>query len=127
MKIVDSKDKKIPFKSAKTHARLKHDYATWHEEHEDQIMRKTSLKLPFQNKSKFDSFEVFRDVLKESRKYPAIVAKNGNQVTVFDIGYIAGYDARSKRQTSTVTLVTTPDGEVITAYPGTPWASDRSG
>lgn len=122
MKVVDSKNKPVPYLTAKMHARLKHDYASWHPDHVSKVLKNKSPKLLYQDKSKFDSFSIFHDALQESKKHAAMISENGNHVTVFDMGYLTGYDARARRQTSTVTLVTKANGEVITAYPGTPWA-----
>ena len=54
MKVVDSKNKPVPYLTAKTHARLKHDYASWHPDHVSKVLKKKSPKLLYQDKSKFD-------------------------------------------------------------------------
>ena len=122
MRIIEPGQRPYPRITAKTHARLRHDYATWHPEHVEQVNRKTSSKIPFSNRSKFDSATIITDAISKSRLYPATVGNNGNYVIVFDMGYLVGFDERSQRQTSTVTVIMEPNGEVVTAHPGAPWS-----
>lgn len=44
----------------------------------------------------------------------------GLLVTVFDMGYLTGFDARRNVRVSSVTVVIKSNGEVVTAYPGMP-------
>jgi hypothetical protein len=115
-----------PFINPRTHARLKHDYATWHPDHRDKALTTTDRELPFSSSSKFDSSEIMTEAIGRSHEHPALLAKNGNHVVTFDMGYDVGFCARSKRRTSAVTVVLTPTGIVITAHPGTSWAKDQS-
>lgn len=126
MKIIEAKSRKRPFKTQKTHARLRHDYAVWHSDHLHHVNAMTSHKLPFENKSKFDSAKIIDVAIDRSINYPAIEGKNGNHVVTFDMGYLTGFDAKANRRTSAVTVVLKPSGEVITAHPGTSWSSDQS-
>jgi hypothetical protein len=126
MQVVFSHARPRPYQSPRTHARLKHDYATWHEDHVQQVLRKTSPRLPFQDGSKFDTAIIIDEAITRSYEFPALVAANGNHVVTFDMGYEIGFDARANRRTSAVTVVLTDRGEVITAHPGTSWSTDQS-
>lgn len=115
---VPPKSRRQAYVTDKTHARIKHDYATWHPDHLDKIERKTSNKIPYSNKSKFDSAKIIPEAIKKSDKYSALVGNNRNFVIIFDMGYKVGYDSIAERDTSCVTVVTKQTGEVITVYPG---------
>lgn len=126
MQIIEPKYRPRPFLTARTHARLCHDYATWHEAHRREALRATGAKLPYENKSKFDSSSIISDAISKSHEHPALRAGNGNHVITFDMGHQVGFDAVAKRRTSSVTVVVSPRGEVITAHPGTPWSKDQT-
>jgi hypothetical protein len=120
IRVVDPKQKPRPFVSANSHVRLRHDYALWHPDHVDKVLQKTSPKIPFSTKSKFDSYTIALDVIAKSAEYPAILEDNGLFVTMFDVGYITGFDAKRNSIVSSATVVTKRTGEVVTAYPGIP-------
>jgi hypothetical protein len=134
MIIVEPCHRSRPFQSVKTHARLKHDYATWHPDHVDKTLSTSSYKLPYMgnNKtgksasSKFDSAKIIEEAISKSYEHVAQVARNGNHVVVFDMGYQVGFDEVAKRRVSVVTVVLKRSGEVITAHPGTPWSRDQN-
>jgi hypothetical protein len=126
MRVIEPRQRIRPFVTPRTHARLRHDWATWHEDHVHEALRPRSKRLPYEDRSKFDSARIIQDAIERSCEHPAVLAKNGNHVVVFDLGYIVGFDKRANRQTSAVTVVILPNGEVITAHPGTPWSSDQS-
>lgn len=126
MRIIEPKFRPRPFQSARTHARLRHDYATWHPDHMQKALSDQSNRLPFTDRSKFDSAKIIDDAIKLSYEYPAQVARNGNHVVAFDMGFEVGFDARARRRTSAVTVILTPIGEVITVHPGTPWSKDET-
>ena len=125
MKIVEPRNRPRPFKTPSTHARLRHDYAIWHSDHVDQVLSMTGPKLPFSNKSKFDSARIIDDAITKSYEYPALVASNGNHVVVFDMKHQVGFDEVAGRSTSMVTVVLKATGEVITAHPGNAWLKDQ--
>lgn len=120
IRVVDPKQKPRPFVSADSHARLRHDHALWHPDHVDKVLRKTSPKIPFLDKSKFDSYTIALDAITKSANYPATLENNGLLVTTFDLGYVTGFDARRNSRVSSATVVTKTTGEVVTAYPGIP-------
>jgi len=128
MRVVDPQARPRPFIGRRTHARLRHDYATWHEDHRNDALAASTKLLPFEDRSKFDSFQIIKEAIDRSVEYSAIIedGKNRNFVVVFDMGYEVGFDARAKRRTSSVTVVLSPVGEVITVHPGTPWSRDWS-
>lgn len=72
------------------HSRIRHDHATWHPDHLELIERKNSTKLPYADRSKFDSTKIIEDAISKSNLHHAYVGKHGNFVVVFDIGYQAG-------------------------------------
>jgi hypothetical protein len=90
------------------------------------VLAKTSPKLPYEDRSKFDSNEIIQEAIAKSAEHYATVGdgSNTNRIVVFDMGYEVGFDARAKRRTASVTVVMTDLGEVITVHPGTPWSKD---
>ena len=135
MQIIEVEDRKKPFVTDETHARLKHDYAYWPQDpkHKKQcdLYLKASKKgrLPYQDnqKSKFNSAVIIDEAILKSYKHPGIVSKikkknrtEVRHVISFDMGYEVGYDVAKGRNTSCVTVVTKENGEVVTVYPGMP-------
>jgi hypothetical protein len=86
--------------------------------------RKTSL--PYEDRSKFDSYRIIEDAITASELHPAQVrdGSNKNFVITFDRGYDVRYDAQANRKTSSVTVILSSVGEVITVHPGSPWSRD---
>jgi hypothetical protein len=129
MQYIEPRDRKPPFKTAQTHARLCHDYAVWHPAHLKQVLAKTSPRLPFEHprdrKSRFDSATIIDDAIAKSIEHIALVANNGYHIVVFDMGHQVGFDEVAGRSTSTVTVVLKPSGEVVTAHPGNAWIKDQ--
>ncbi len=120
IRLVEPKQKPRPFLSADSHVRLRHDYALWHPDHVDKVLQKTSPKIPFSDKSKFDSYTIALDAITKSANYPATLENNGLLVTTFDLGHLTGFDARRNTRVSSATVVMKATGEVVTAYPGIP-------
>lgn len=87
-------------------------------------------KYPDDKKSHFDSDADIDKVQKESDNYPSVTnTKNGNKVTVFESsveGTAVNGNGISGR-TNTMTVVTKPDGTVITTHPGTPHNWGKTG
>lgn len=126
MTVIEPKKRRQPYSTARTHARLRHDYATWHDDHQEEALDAETVALPFADRSKFDSSQIIAEAIVRSYEHPAIVARNGNHVVTFDMGYLVGFDARAQRRTSGVTVVIKPSGEVITVHPGTSWSKDQT-
>ena len=121
MRIVLPTHRPRPFKGARTHARLRHDHATWHDEHIAAALKASERELPFEDRSKFDSFRTIDEAIQRSTEHPAqVMPASPNFVICFDMGYEVGFDARANRRTSVVTVVLTSAGEVLTVYPGKP-------
>lgn len=128
MNIIDPGFRRRPFVTQRTHARLRHDHATWHPDHVAGALRAVQKKdlgrIPFSDRSKFDSASIIEEAVQRSYDHSAQVAANGNHVVVFDMGYEVGFDERAKRRTSGVTVVLRPTGEVVTVHPGMPWSGE---
>lgn len=120
--VVDPRDKQRPFLSGDSHVRLRHDHALWLEESLDKILGISGRRIPFSMRSKFDSYKIALEAIEKSAEYPASVASNRLLVTTFDMGYQTGFDAKSNRVVTSATVVTRVTGEVVTAFPGTPWS-----
>jgi hypothetical protein len=131
MKIINPEQKIKPFLNKDSHSRLRHTYALWHPEvkeqrkKEEKRLEKNGLgnRIPFENspkKSRFDSYSIALEAIEKSYNYPAVVNQRGYLETTFSLGYEVGYDERRDCRTKTVTIVTTIDGNVITAFPGLP-------
>jgi hypothetical protein len=71
-------------------------------------------------KSQFDSERAIDDLIEESNRHPGVTQPNGNTAITFDAGREIGFDRNAGRRTSTVTVITRPDGRVVTAFPGEP-------
>ena len=97
LEIIETCDKPDITNKANAHVRIRHDHATWHENHVDMVIAMKNNKLPFERKSRFSSYETAHEAIDESANYPAAVSRdNGNLVTTFDMGYDVGYDYDSK-------------------------------
>ncbi len=117
--IVEVDDKPAIYQDGSSHVLSRHDHATWHPQNLQGLSRKTSNKLPYSDKSKFNSHQIAQDAIAESAGHPAVVSENGYLVTTFDMGHDTGYDGNTGESVSSVTVVTDRDGKLITAYPGT--------
>jgi hypothetical protein len=126
MRVFFPNERPKPFITSRTHARLHHDYASWHEDHRSRALASPKPDLRYENKSKFDTYLIIEDAIKASELHPAQVSdgSNKNFVIAFDMGYDVGYDAQARRKTSSVTVILSSLGEVITVHPGTPWSRD---
>lgn len=103
------------------HARQGHNGAPWHEDYRDETDRQYKKRLPFENKSRFDSVTLMTDAIELARDAVAVVADNGNLVMIVNFGFVAGYDAVNKRRTDIAAVVQDPiTGEVVSVYPGRP-------
>ena len=71
-----------------------------------------------ENKSKFFAKEDLRKLLSDASKHPTTHQKNGNMERVFDAGHLVGTDRHLGKPTSIVTVVTLPNGALVTMFPG---------
>jgi len=122
MRVVMPCNKPRPYETRRSHARARHDYAAWHPDLQNSVSRSGAKSgLPWANRSKFHSGALISECIARSADYPALeVVRHGKVflVTAFDAGFEVGYDVTTGKTTSSVTIVTTGAGEVITAYPG---------
>jgi hypothetical protein len=108
-----------PLTSSLLHARQGHNGAPWHEDYRDLTEAKAGNKLPFEDKSRFDSITFIGEAVELSKDAPAIVGHNGNLLVVVNFGREIGYDAKGQRRTDIATVVlNSHTGEVITVFPG---------
>lgn len=131
MEIISPGKRRAPCITERTHARLRHDHALWHPDYVSEALSAREKKrpknsIPFSDRSKFDTAAIIPEAIDRSYEYPAQLARNGNHIVVFDMGYEVGFDERAKRRTSAVTVILRASGEVITVHPGTPWARDHN-
>ena len=59
-------------------------------------------------------------LIKLSSQKPMVKQANGNFARTFDVGRAIGFDRNIQKQTSIMTVITRPNGELVTAFPGTP-------
>jgi len=74
----------------------------------------------FAGKSKFNKGENVTDLIRSSTQQPAVRQANGNYARTFDAGRNVGVDHATGAQTSTMTVITRPNGDLVTAFPGSP-------
>jgi RHS repeat-associated protein len=85
------------------------------------IDRHTYSGIPkFANKSKFNVGENVSALISQATHQPMAKQPNGRYVRTFDVGRDIGLDRITGGQTSTMTVVTEPDGTLVTAFPGKP-------
>ena len=74
----------------------------------------------YAGKSKFNAGEDIGQLIRDSTQQPMVPQKNGNFARTFDVGRRIGIDRTTGQATSTVTVITRPDGTLVTAHPGRP-------
>ena len=75
----------------------------------------------YANKSKFTSAENLQALIEGSSQQPMARQPNGNYARTFNVpNRTVGLDCTTGNQTSTVTVITKPDGTLVTAFPGRP-------
>lgn len=108
------------FKSPELHARQRHSGAPWHPDYVDETIALKGNRLPYHDRSEFDSVELIDEAIKKAEYTTGLIGKNGNILIFVDFGHEVGFDALRRRRTSVVTVVAYPVGEVITVFPGRP-------
>ncbi len=85
------------------------------------IDRHTYSGIPrFANKSKFNLGENISELISQATHHPMTRQPNGRYARTFNAGRNIGLDRTTGGQTSTMTVVTEPDGTLVTAFPGRP-------
>ncbi|TPM12572.1 RHS repeat-associated core domain-containing protein [Mesorhizobium sp. B2-3-5] len=74
----------------------------------------------YAGKSKFNSGENVESLIDLATQQKAVVQPNGNSVRTFDVNRDIGIDRATGQQTSIMSVVTNPKGELVTAFPGRP-------
>jgi RHS repeat-associated protein len=73
----------------------------------------------FAGKSKFATGINFQKLIQQGTQMPMVRQPNGNFARTFDSGVAIGID-RTGQASSTVTIVTRPNGDLVTMFPGDP-------
>jgi hypothetical protein len=74
----------------------------------------------YADKSKFNNGVNIEELIQRAAQQPMVQQRNGNFVRVIDTGQNIGLDRATNTWTSTLTVVTKPDGTLVTAFPGRP-------
>jgi hypothetical protein len=74
----------------------------------------------YADKSKFNTGEDLKELITSGTQQPMTRQANGNFARTWDTGRSIGVDRATGRQTSTMTVITKPDGSLVTAFPGNP-------
>jgi uncharacterized protein RhaS with RHS repeats len=74
----------------------------------------------FANKSKFNVGEDLSGLIRSGTQQRAVPQPNGNFARTFDVGRNIGVDRATGGQTSVMTIITRPNGDLVTAFPGVP-------
>ena len=74
----------------------------------------------YAGKSKFNAGEDVVDLIRSGTQQPMVQQANGNFARTFDMGRSIGVDRTTNQATSVMTVITKPDGTLVTAFPGTP-------
>lgn len=74
----------------------------------------------FAGKSKFNAGEDIAGLITRATQQPMVPQANGNFQRIFNAGRNIGVDRATGQATSTMTVITNRDGDLITAFPGLP-------
>lgn len=85
------------------------------------VERHTVNDIPkFAGKSKFNEGENLSVLINSGTQQRMVQQANGNFARTWDAGRSVGIDRVSGQHTSVMTVITRPDGELVTAFPGHP-------
>jgi hypothetical protein len=85
------------------------------------LERHTANNIPkFANKSKFIAGVNLKELIQRGTQMPMIPQANGNFSRTFDAGKVIGIDRATGQTTSTVTIITAPNTDLVTMFPGMP-------
>jgi hypothetical protein len=74
----------------------------------------------FAGKSKFTTGVNLQELIQQGTQMPMVRQANGNFARTFDAGRAIGIDRATGQASSTVTIITGPNGNLITMFPGAP-------
>jgi RHS repeat-associated protein len=74
----------------------------------------------FAGKSKFNPNEDVRALIDSASQQNMLKQTNGKFARIFDVGREIGLDRTTGRQTRVMTIITKPNGNLVTAFPGEP-------
>ncbi|MDO8312392.1 MAG: hypothetical protein Q7T25_10670 [Sideroxyarcus sp.] len=74
----------------------------------------------FVAKSKFNASENLSSLINQASQHVPVPQGNGNLARTFNVGHDIGIDRVSGKQTSTMTVITRSNGDLVTAFPGHP-------
>ncbi len=74
----------------------------------------------FASKSKFTPDVNLQELIQQGTQMPMVRQTNGNFVRTFDVGRTIGVDRVTGQASSTVTIITAPNGNLVTIFPGIP-------
>ena len=74
----------------------------------------------FAGKSKFTAGVDLEELIQRGTQLPKVRQANGNFARTFDAGKSIGTDRATGRASSTVTIITSPSGNLVRMFPGAP-------
>ena len=74
----------------------------------------------FAGKSKFTTGVNLTELIQQGAQMPMVRQANGNFARTFDAGRIIGIDRATGRASSTVTIITRPNEDLVAMFPGAP-------
>lgn len=74
----------------------------------------------FADKSKFNEGENLSALVNSGTQQRMVQQANGNFARTWDVGRPIGIDRVTGQQNSVMTVITRPNGELVTAFPGRP-------
>jgi len=74
----------------------------------------------FAGKSKFTTGVNLQELIQQATQMPMVRQANGNFARTFDAGRAIGLDRATGQASSTVTIITRPNGNLVTMFPGVP-------
>jgi uncharacterized protein YfaP (DUF2135 family) len=74
----------------------------------------------FAGKSKFTTGVNLQELIQQGTQMPMVRQANGNFARTFDAGRAIGVNRATGQASSTVTIITGPNGNLVTMFPGAP-------
>jgi len=75
----------------------------------------------WENKSKFYDTSEISNLISNANYYSPTQQSNGNLARIIEANKIIGFDKLTQKPTSTYTVITNSEGNLITAFPGKPY------